>query len=264
MKLTGLICILFVAQFAVAQEWAAEKVNKSPRHHEWVTVKHDGRSVDAFVAYPESKDKAPVVVVIQTINGMIDWLQDVSDQLAEAGYIAIAPDLLSGSGPNGGGTLEMPSADEAGRAISALNPDQVTADLKAIVAHVSKLPACNGKVVVGGFCWGGRQTFRFATTSKDIKAALVFYGDAPTDPAELQRIAVPVYGFYGGNDARINAGIPKTQEMMMKSGKIYDFVTYEGAGHGYMKSGEQPEPLEANKKAREESWKRLKAILAKI
>ena len=254
---------------ASAQEWAnlgwaKARIEKSPRHLEWVTVKHGNREVKAFLGFPEVKNKATTIVLIHENRGLTDWVRSMVDQFAEAGYIAIAPDLLSGSGPNGGGTAEMASNDDAGKAISALNPDQVTADLKAIVAHVAKLPASNGKVVVGGFCWGGRQTFRFATNSKDFKAALVFYGDAPTTAEEISRISVPVYGFYGGNDARINASIPKTQELMTKAGKTYDVVTYEGAGHGYMKSGEQPEPSEANKKAREESWKRIKAILAKI
>ena len=266
--------LLFVAacaaaSLATAQEWANQgwaraHLEKSPRHLEWVTVKHGNREVKAFIGFPEVKDKATTVVLIHEIHGLTDWVRSMVDQFAEAGYIAIAPDLLSGSGPNGGGTAEMPSNDAANKAISALNPDQITADLKAVVAHVAQLPASNGKIVVGGFCWGGRQTFRFATNSKDFMAALVFYGDAPTNAADIERIAVPVYGFYGGNDARINAGIPKTQELMMKSGKVYDFVTYEGAGHGYMRSGQQPEPTEANKKAREESWKRIKEILAKI
>ncbi|MES2694926.1 MAG: dienelactone hydrolase family protein, partial [Verrucomicrobiota bacterium] len=125
-------------------------------------------------------------------------------------------------------------------------------------------PACNGKVVVGGFCWGGRQTFRFATNSTEIKAGLVFYGDAPTEDAAVARITAPIHGFYGGNDARINAGLPKITEQMKAARKAYDPITYEGAGHGYMRSGQQPEALPANKTAREESWKRIKEIMAKI
>lgn len=268
-RLLLLVAICASLASASAQEWANQawakaRLEKSPRHLEWITVKHGNREVKAFLGFPEVKEKTTAVVLIHENRGLTDWVRSMVDQFAEAGYIAIAPDLLSGSGPNGGGTAEMPSNDEAGKAISALSPDQVTADLKAIVAHVAKFPASNGKVVVGGFCWGGRQTFRFATNSKDFKAALVFYGDAPTSADELARISVPVYGFYGGNDARINAGIPKTQELMMKSGKVYDFVIYEGAGHGYMRSGEAPDASEANKKAREESWKRIKAILRKI
>src|SRR3954467_9034758 len=141
-----------------AQDWAKAKLEKSPRHREWVTVKHDGRSVETFVVYPESKDKRPVVLVIHEIFGMSDWVRDLADQLAEAGYIAIAPDLLSGMGAGGGGTDKV---GNVGQTIQALPPDQITGDLNACVDYVGKLPAANGKVAVCGFCWGGGQTFRF-------------------------------------------------------------------------------------------------------
>ena len=252
------------AQDWANQGWAKARIEKSPRHLEWVTVKHGNREVKAFLGFPEVKTKATAVVLIHENRGLVDWARSMVDEVAEAGYIAIAPDLLSGSAPNGGGTAELKSNDDAGKAISALKPDQVTADLAAIVAHVAKLPACNGKVVVAGFCWGGGQTFRFATNNKDIKAALVFYGPPPAD-ADIAKITAPVYGFYGGNDARINASIPKTEELMKAAGKKYEPVIYEGAGHGFMRAGEDPSNTsEANKKGRDEAWKRMKAILAKI
>jgi carboxymethylenebutenolidase len=204
------------------------------------------------------------VIVIHEIFGLTDWVRGVTDQLAEAGYIAIAPDLLSGAAPGGGGTAELGSGDAVRKAITSLPPEQITADLKAIMEYVAKLPACNGKVVVGGFCWGGGQTFRFATNSKDIKAALVFYGTGPEKEEDISRVAAPVYGFYGGNDARVNTTIPKSIELMKKAGKTYEPVTYEGAGHGFMRAGEEPGANEANKKAREEAWKRIKDLLKKI
>src|SRR5258708_5172074 len=127
MKFVSLFAILVIAQVASAQDWAREKIAKSPRHHEWGTVKHDRRSVDDVIVYPESKEKRPVVLVIHTINAMIDWVEDVSDQLAEAGYIAIAPDLLSGIGPHGGRTTDF-DPSKINEAVSKLNPDQITAD----------------------------------------------------------------------------------------------------------------------------------------
>jgi len=247
-----------------AQDWAKARLEKSPRHLEWVKVKQGNREVNCFVAYPEIKDKATAVVVIHEIFGLSDWVRGVADQLAEAGYIAIAPDLLSGTAPGGGGTAELGSGDAVRKAISSLPPDQVTADVKAVADHVAKLPACNGKVAVGGFCWGGAQTFRFATNNKEVKAAFAFYGTGPDKEEDITRINCPVYGFYGGNDERVNATIPKSTELMNKAGKTYQPVTYEGAGHGFMRAGEAPDANEPNKKAREEAWKRFKELLKKI
>ena len=260
MKRTVLIVFLalFAAQLASAQDWARERLEKSPRHREWVTVKHDGRSVEAYVAYPESKDKRPVVLVIHEIFGMTDWVQALADQAAEAGYIAIAPDLLSGLGPNGG-RPNFPQ-DKAVEAVGHLDPDQATADLNAAADYARKLPASSGKLYVAGFCWGGGQTFRFATNRPDLSAAFVFYGPPPAKEAMAQ-IKAPVYGFYAGNDARINATIPDTIEQMKAAGKTYEPVTYDGAGHGFMRAGEAPDATDANRKARTDAWARWMSIL---
>ena len=278
------------------QDWAKQKLAKSPRHSEWVKVKNGTREVNSFVVYPESNKKATAVVVIHEIFGMSDWVQQLTDELAEAGYIAIAPDLLSGMGPNGGGTSSF-DANGVRQAIGALPPDQITADLNAVADYVSKLPGANGKVAVTGYCWGGSQSFRFATNRPTLKAAFVFYGSAPgsnaqgqayaPDKAALGKIGAPVYGFYAENDMRIDATIPPTSDAMKELKKPYDAVTYAGAGHGFMRAGEpnSPEPkaaatdadeaaakkaasdlamYKANRKARDDAWVRWKAILAKL
>lgn len=266
MKQLSMITIVLALASAPAwtQDWAKSRIEKSPRHLEWVKIKHGEREVNCFIAYPEVKEKATAVVVIHEIFGLTDWVRGVADQLAEAGYIAIAPDLLSGTAPGGGGTAELGSGDAVRKAISSLPPDQITADLNAAANYVAKLPACNGKIAVGGFCWGGGQTFRFATNNKEVKSAFVFYGSGPEKQQEISRIPCPVYGFYGGNDARVNATIPKSSELMKKAGKTYEPVTYEGAGHGFMRAGEAPDANAANKRAREEAWKRWTDLLKKI
>jgi carboxymethylenebutenolidase len=264
-KLLLLNVLALTALTTLAQDWAKARLDKSPRHPEFVNVKHGNRDVNCFITYPEVKDKATAVVVIHEIFGLSDWVRGVTDQLAEAGYIAIAPDLLWGSATNGGGTADLiKSGAQVGQVIRTLPPEQVTADLNAVVEYVSKLPACNGKAVVGGFCWGGTQTFRFVTNNKDVKAGFVFYGSGPEKEEEIARINCPVYGFYAENDNRVNATIPKSTELMKKAGKAYEPVTYDGAGHGFMRAGEDPAGNEANKKAREEGWKRLKELLKKI
>jgi carboxymethylenebutenolidase len=244
---------------ASAQEWAQAQLKKSSRHREWVTVKHDGRSVETFVVYPETKDKRPVVLIIHEIFGLSDWAQELADEVAAAGYVAVAPDLLSGMAPNGGRTSDF-SGDKVTEAVSHLSPDQVTADLNAAADYGLKLSASSGKLFVGGFCWGGGQTFRFATNRGDLSAAFVFYGPPP-DKEAMARIKAPVYGFYGGNDQRIDGTIPDTITQMKAVGKTYEPVTYEGAGHGFMRGGEAPDAKEGDKKARTEAWTRWKSLL---
>jgi carboxymethylenebutenolidase len=261
MKSAALILLLSIAPIASAQDWAKAKVEKSPRHREWVTVKHDNRSVETFVVYPESKTKTPVVLIIHEIFGMTDWVQDLADQVAEAGYIAVAPDLLSGMAPGGGRSSDFPQG-KANEAVSHLNPDQVTADLNAAADYGKKLPASDGKLFVAGYCWGGSQTFRFATNRADLSGAFVFYGGPPEKEA-MARIKAPVYGFYAGDDARIDATLPETVQNMKAAGKTFEPVTYDGAGHGFMRAGEAPDASEANKKARGDAWTRWKPLLAK-
>lgn len=258
------LAFTFTGTAVTAQEWAKARLEKSPRHLEWVKVNHDKRDVASFIAFPEVKEKATAVVVIHEIFGLTDWVRGVTDQLAEAGYIAIAPDLLSGMAKGGGGTAEFGGGDEVRKAIMSLPPDQVTADLNAVVEYVSKLPACNGKVVVAGFCWGGGQAFRFATNNKDIKAAFPFYGTGPSKAEDISRITCPVYGFYAGNDARVNATIDTSKELMKGAKKTYEPEIYDGAGHGFMRAGEDPKGGEGNQKAREQAWKRWKDLLKKV
>lgn len=258
--MTKILAILIaVAMSGSAQEWAKQRLEQSPRHREWVTVKHGARSVQTFIVYPEVKNNAPVILVIHEIFGLSDWAQEVADELAAAGYIAVEPDLLSGMGPNGAGTS---SFDQEGaiRAVSGLPPEQVTEDLDAAADYGLKLPAARNKLFVVGFCWGGGQSFRFATNRHDLASAFVFYGPPPPKDA-LARINTPVFGFYAGNDARISATVPQTKTDMKELGKVYEPVIYEGAGHGFMRAGEAPDATEANKKAREESWVRLKKLL---
>lgn len=255
----ALFFLLSLAAAVHAQDWAKQALERSPRHQEWAAIKVGDRTVNAFVVYPEVKHKATAVIVIHENSGLTDWARTVADQLAAAGYIAIAPDLLSGKAPADMKPADFPGSDAARTAIRDLKPDGITADLNAVYEYVRKLPAANGKVVVAGFCWGGGQSFRYATNQPGLAAAFVFYGPPPADG--IANIKAPVYGFYGGEDARISATIPKTTEDMKAAGKTYAPVTYEGAGHGFMRSGMQPDASEPNKKARDQAWERwLKAM----
>ena len=255
----------FTASPLLAQDWAKAALEKSPRHREYVAIRHGDRTVQAFVVYPEVSQKAPVVLMVHEIFGLSDWAKEMADELAAQGFIVIAPDLLSGFGPNGGGTDAFPGQDAVTKAVSALDPAVVTADLDAAADYGKRLPSANGRLFVAGFCWGGGKSFDFATHRRDLAAAFVFYGPPPADDA-LKNITAPVYGFYAGNDARISATVPATTAAMKAAGKKYEPVVYDGAGHGFMRAGEDPTAAAtamaaANKKARTEAFKRLIALL---
>lgn len=249
----------FAATSSYAQDWAKARLDASPRHREYVTLKHDTRTLQAFVVYPEIKEKAPVVILIHEIFGLSDWAKEMADELAAEGFIVIAPDLLSGFGPHGGGSSEFPSVDATVKAVSGLDPAVVNADLDSAADYAKQIPAANGKIAVVGFCWGGGKSFAFAAHSKVLSAAFVFYGPGPAD---VSTITAPVYGFYAGNDARIGATVPATTAAMKAAGKFYEPVTYDGAGHGFMRAGEDPTNTNpANKTARDQGFARLVKLL---
>lgn len=244
---------------------AKERLEKSPRHHEWIDVKtKTGRNIRAFLVYPETNKPVPGVLVIHENRGLTDWVRSVADQLAEAGYVALAPDLLSGRGPGQGGTASFPSSDAAREAIYQLSPQQVLDDLDACTEYLRRLEVTNRTLAVAGFCWGGSQTFQYATHNPDTQSAFVFYGSAPTDLEQLKRIKAPVYGFYGGDDFRVTGKVPQTTEMMKKLKKQYAPTIYDGAGHAFMRTGEDPAGKPANQKARQEAWGRWKDLLRRL
>jgi carboxymethylenebutenolidase len=238
---------------AAAQDWAKEKLGKSPRHGEYVDIKAGKRTVQAFVAYPEVAHKATTVLVVYEIFGLTDWAKLAVDEFAAAGYIAIAPDFLSGGGNTG----------EARQAVSRLPEEQVMTDLDAAFKYAKSLPASNGKVVVAGFCWGGGMAFSYAAHRKDLSAAFVFYG-RPPEQRHISELHCPVYGFYAEKDARITLTVDQTKKFAENAAKKYEPVIYRGAGHGFMRMGEQPGPLADNAKARNEAWRRLKEILPRV
>jgi carboxymethylenebutenolidase len=254
------LAALLLAQVAPGQEvkdFGKDRLNNSPRHGEWVEFKSGERTIKAFVVYPERKDKAPVVIVIHEIFGLTDWARSLCDELAEAGVIAIAPDLLSGQ--------KFEDVDGARKAISALPKEQVKADLDATANYaLTKIPAASGNLAVCGFCWGGGVTFDYANENPKLKAAYSFYGTAPNTAEKVKNIACPVYGFYGEDDARVNATIPKAEELMKAAGKKYEPVIYKGAGHGFMRDGESPTGTPENKKARDDAWARWKTLLKEL
>ena len=230
---------------------------------EWVVIPAGERQVHAYVARPQAGEGKVAVVLIHEIFGLSDWVLSVADRLAAAGYIVLAPDLLSGMGPEGGRTPDFADQSALTRAVSGLPPAQVSADLRAVTAHVAALKGVSA-VVVAGFCWGGSETFAFATEEPRLAAAYVFYGTSPDSAAALARISCPVYGFYGGNDGRINATLPATTEKMQAAGKVYEPVIYEKAGHGFLRAGAESGTTEANRLAHDQAWTRWLDLLGRL
>lgn len=229
----------------------------SPRHGEWAMVPVDGRadSVRAWVVYPERRGRAPVVIVVHEIFGLSNWVRGVADQLAADGFIAIAPDFLTGrgvpSGPDG-----QPVRDSATAAVRALDPAQVQRRIDAVARYGTALPAANGRYGIVGFCWGGSVSFAHAAHSPTLGAAVVYYGTSPA-AERLAGVRAPVLGLYGENDARVNATVPPTDSAMRALGKTFQHVTYPGAGHGFLR--QQDGQNGANLAAAQAAWPRTVA-----
>jgi carboxymethylenebutenolidase len=243
---------------------AKQRLDASPRHGEWVDVEGPGADagakdqVRAWVSYPERSTKAPVVVVIHEIFGLTDWVRAVADQLAADGFIAIAPDLLSGRGPDGGGT---PADQQAAMAlVRGLDEKEVMRRLSFVADYATALPAATAKFGSVGYCWGGGMSFTFAGNDPDHGGAVVYYGRS-ADAATIEKIEAPVLGLYGGSDMRVNATIPDAEAAMQKGGKSFTKHVYDGAGHGFLRQQDGMEG--ANLKAAQSAWRETIAFFEK-
>ena len=234
------------------EDSALAALNRSPRHGEWVDVAYPGHApLRTWVVYPERSTKAGVVLVIHEIFGLTDWIRSVADQLAAEGFIAVAPDLVSGLGPGGGGTDSTASRDDAVKLVRQLTPDETSARLVAVRDWALKLPSANGKLATIGFCWGGGRSFAAATMTPPPRACVVYYGTAP-DSAQILSVRAPVLAHYGGDDARVNATIDAAKAALAAQKVPYDPHVYPGAGHGFLR--QQALRDGANMKASEQSW----------
>jgi carboxymethylenebutenolidase len=244
---------------------AAERLAKSPRKGEFVTITVGKTPMRTFVVRPAGNAPAPVVIVIQEVFGLSDWIRGVADQLAADGFIAVAPDLLAGTGANGGDSSSFATEKERMQPTLALPTEQVVARLKAAREWGLKQPGANGKSATVGFCFGGQQSFRMAMEEPSLNAAVVYYGDAPAAagggrgapfvPSDsMKNINAPVLGLYGGlkEDARIGNTIEPTRAKMKELGKTYELYIFEGAQHGFLRA--QTAADGANMKAAQQAW----------
>jgi len=208
-------------------------------------------SVRAWVVYPQRSTKAPVVVVVHEIFGLSTWVRGVADQLAADGFIAIAPDLLTGKVPPAPGS-DTVASDAATQAIRSLRPEDVQRQIAAVGQYGMGLPAAEKRYGVVGFCWGGGVSFASAVESPSGQgAAVVYYGTSPATTS-LARVKVPVLGLYGGDDARVGATVPPADSAMKALGKRFEPHTFAGAGHGFLR--QQDGQSGANLAAARQAW----------
>ncbi len=240
----------------------AARLAASPRHGEYVMIARTPGGADslrAWVVYPQRRDKAPVVVVLHEIFGLSTWVRGVADQLAADGFIAVAPDLLSGKYTVAAG--DTIAQAQATALIRTLVADDVQRDIARSAEFGMSLPAAQPRFGVVGFCWGGSTSFSTAVRAHPkLKGAVVYYGTAPA-LTELTNVKSPVLGLYGENDARVNATIPAADSTMKALGKPYEPVTLAGAGHGFLR--QQDGQNGANLTAARAAWPKTIAFFQK-
>lgn len=205
----------------------------------------DGFTVPFYYAAPEGKKNLPIVLVVQEIFGVHEYIADTCRRFAKAGYLAIAPDLFARQGD---ATKYTDIGKLIAEVVSKVPDDQVMGDLDAAVAWAGENGGNVKKVAVTGFCWGGRITWLYAAHSKNVKAGVAWYGRLvgasnavnPKHPVELAAsLKAPVLGLYGGQDG----GIPLTTVNEMKealaaakgnaAAKASEFVVYPQAPHAF-------------------------------
>jgi len=241
------------------EDSALAALDRSPRHGEWVDIEYAGQApLRTWIVYPERKDRAGVVLVIHEVFGLTDWIRSVADRLAAEGFIAVAPDLISGLGPGGGGTDSTHSRDDAVKLVRLLTPDESAARIAAVRAWAVKLPAANGKLATLGFCWGGARSFAAAASNPPPQGCVVYYGTSP-DSVQITGVKAPVLAHYGGDDARVNATIDAAKAALKNQKVSYEPNIYDGAGHGFLR--QQSGRDGANMKASEQSWPKTIAFL---
>lgn len=264
-----------------SQAWATEQLRKSPRRHQWVEIALGGRTLKALLTYPPTEHPAPVVLVLHEVFGLTDSTLATADAIAAMGYPTLAPDMLSGFAPDGGGSSGFPSTRAAGNFMTLLPDDTVNATLNAWSDYAARLPGSDGSMAVVGLSWGGGAAFRYAASGvhrDHLRAVYVFYDVGPPAVTQgpekfdkdaaavsLDRLDVPVHGFYPQRDTRVMASLQRTRDAMTAAGKPFDAVVYPGAEHAYMRLGAAPgDGNPANAAALKASLARLQTSLAAL
>jgi carboxymethylenebutenolidase len=225
---------------------------------EYVDIPVGDVKLHTWVEYPAGVGKTGVVIVMQHGVGLDDWMRSVADQIAADGFIAVAPDAWSGTGPNGGNRDSFQFDDDAMKAAARITPDETQRRYKAARDWALKLPRANGKTGSIGFCAGGGNSFRFAGEVPELNATVVFYGTPPSEEL-VRKINAPVLGFYGENDARVTATVQPTIQLMKQLAKPYEPHIYPKVTHSFVYF----QDLSVNREAVADAWPRVVAFYDK-
>lgn len=210
-----------------------------------ITYPGDETEMKGYLARPKAAGKYGGVIVIHENRGLNPHIQDVTRRVAQAGYLAVAPDALS---PFGGTTNDEAARTQFGQLDAKKNLNNF---IKA-VDYLKSRPDCNGKIACVGFCWGGAMANQLAVNVPDLKAAVPYYG-RQADVADVPKIKAALMLHYGGMDERINAGIPAYEEALKKAGVAYELYVYEGAQHAF---NNDTAPTRYNEAVAKLAWER--------
>ena len=229
----------------------------SPRHAEFVDVEVPGSAAPnrTWVVYPE-RSRAPIVMIGHDLYGLSDWVRSVADAFAAEGFIAVAPDLLSGVTPAGSAHPFLVGETRVVPSVTMIGPRERTSRLDAVRSWALGLPASSGRLGMVGFSWGASAGFAYAVDQPELDALVVFYGDAPETESDYARINAPVLGLYGG-DLPTAATVPRATAAMNAAGKAFETIVYDGAT-AFLKA---QHGLDANRRATEDAWLRTLAFL---
>jgi len=214
-----------------------------------VTYPGEGVTLRGYLSHPKGNGPFPAVILVPHGFGLDDHSRDVTRRLASEGFATLGVDVLSRKG----GTASMPSPEEALKMIRSLTDQEVVSDLGASYVYLtSQSMVRKDRIGIMGFCSGGSQAFLYATENPDLKAAVIFYGSAPSEAA-LTKIQCPVLGNYGELDERISSGVPATAAAMQRLGKRFDYKIYPNAPHAFFRD---VSPERYNEAAANDAWKR--------
>ena len=217
-------------------------------------VTYPGKSAEVagYLARPAALGHAGGVIVIHENRGLNAHIEDIVRRLAVAGYLALAPDLLSALG----GTPS--DEDKARELIGKLDPDVATGDAMAAVDWLHRHENGNGKAGAIGFCWGGGVVGQVAVNDPTLDAAVVYYGRPPA-AEDVAKITAPLLLNYAGLDQRLDALLPAYRAALDKAGVTYTLYVYDGADHAF---NNDTSPERYNAAAAKLAWDRTLAFLA--